>query len=1477
MSLLYSGLTIPPAAALNGAVSDAGQRQISAAGARSAAPVLYGEDRIGGLLLNILPAAANSPTLLVQVLWGHALDSINDVRLNDQALPAGSTVTHYTGGQSTADAALVSAFAAQSITYTDTLAGFGYSVLAIPTRAFEGSLAITARVRGRRLYDVRQDSTQGGSGPQRLATPSTWTWSDNPALALADWLASSTYGCGSPVDWASVAAAANHCDDLVGTPAERRRVIGLGLVTPASVEAVAQTLRAHAGCWLVPSASGVRLLPDQDAAPVATYTHAGGDIAQLEPLTLRDNSSAPTVVEILYTDTTKVPYREAIASASLPGVGTTRPVRLSQVRMPGVQRFSQANREAIERLNKLTLGDLSTVVEVFDIGIRHEIGDIVSISHPVGLVAKPFRIAEPPEMVSHGRWRLPLVEHDPAVYSSVVQTQPSVPDAGFVSPAGPPGAVTGFTSATEQVGIRLRWAPNPESDVVQYQLRLGGTNWATATPLDGTAQTIVGGTTHLWPQPAAGTYTFRIRAQDLDGNLSVNDATTTITVGALAVGSQGPQGPAGTSGTQTATVYLYQWGTGTAPGDPTSSTSWDWATAAHSGTPGGGWSTALPANPGTAGLLLWVAQRALTASAAATTSTVTWAPGSFTKQSITTNGATGPQGVPGVRTGYARAFQWSLAPAPTTTGSATYTWATGAVSALPTGSGTWVAAPTSSPSPGLTLWQAEVALVDSSTVLTSAVNWTTASVRAVGFAGANGAAGAPGSQGVSARVAYSLATGGVGALASTPASVSVAGDNRPGNGQWGSGTVWVVATPAPAAGESVWVTDGLFDPVANTTTWYAPYLASLRVGQLSAISANLGEITAGSIQMTAGRTGIAADGYATFRGLRIEDEAGNVVLQTRASGPTQLPETWIGNLNANKITAGEFGANRIAAGAITARHITVTDSTNLVTNNRGDAGVDGWAPSDGPSFSAQSFSFWPASFASGHAFAQACRDAFYGPWINVRPGDQFFLSWDSLPYGGGGMNFNTGFGVHTQNATGGSDDFVYVAGRAAALTGSLSLNGVYTVPASGVARLRPWIQVNKPFANLSNAFGDAIYFTNVIFRRRSGGELIVDGSISANKLTIGASGPGTNLILNPQFGQDADGWRVVQTNGTAPIQWTRIVYGAAFALQSPSAGGGSFGVGYKAVPVSAGKRYRFRVRAGRVSPSGAGDLFVIFNEANATSAAGKWAGIGDAVDGVNVISRASSQTLVAATLTTSVAWAPNWDGGTVFEGEYIPTAGTSFVTMGVYAWVCAPGQGVYLYEASLAELVGSVIIEDGAITAPKVNAQAITTEALQIGSAGATVRATSTGVGFTISSAGDYLDDSKILATLPSRYASGTRRSTSVALVSGNIQVRTSTNYFGFPIQWYRMRAQIGFTLGGVAFNSVIDDRWFYAYTDYLVIIPFSVVVAIPSNIAFDNVSPTLTLSDCSVYSQNPPGGTATIWNTSAVITATVIGFDWRV
>ena len=203
----------------------------------------------------------------------------------------------------------------------------------------------------------------------------------------------------------------------------------------------------------------MRLIPDAAGSSVATYSHSSGQIASIEPLTLRDMANSPTAVEVLWTDTTVIPWRERSALITLAGAGSTRPWRLSSVKLPGVQRNAQARREATERLNKLTLTDRTTSIEVFDQGIQHDIGDIITVNHPLGLTSAKFRVAAI-EMPSPGRWRLGLTEYDAAVYSDDTAVDPTTVDPPNTAPDTTEEALSNSTVTlrADSSGVVASWA-----------------------------------------------------------------------------------------------------------------------------------------------------------------------------------------------------------------------------------------------------------------------------------------------------------------------------------------------------------------------------------------------------------------------------------------------------------------------------------------------------------------------------------------------------------------------------------------------------------------------------------------------------------------------------------------------------------------------------------------------------------------------------------------------------------------------------------------------------------------------------------------------------------------------------------------------------------------------------------------------------------------------------------------------------------
>jgi hypothetical protein len=298
---------------------------------------------------------------------------------------------------------------------------------------------------------------------------------------------------------------------------------------------------------------------------------------------------------------------------------------------------------------------------------------------------------------------------------------------------------------------------------------------------------------------------------------------------------------AGEKGDKTTTQYLYQWSPLRPQDSPTGTSTFNWTTNTHSlYTGGGGWSIAILPNPGTPLLRLWQAARTITVPGTETASSISWATG-VTISDVSQNGAAGLQ------VAKVRLYRWSISIPEPISGNAIYTWSSGNISFIPT---LWDTKPVNAPSPGMTLYQAEVNVVDSAVNPTTTFNWTTASIGAVGYAGANGG---PGQQGVSSRNAYARIANG-----SVPVGATrvVAGDSLPnGFAGWGApfNTTWSTSDPDPSSTNTLYQSDGLFNPATNQTIWTTPYVSSLKVGSLSAITANMGTITAGLMRSTDGK------------------------------------------------------------------------------------------------------------------------------------------------------------------------------------------------------------------------------------------------------------------------------------------------------------------------------------------------------------------------------------------------------------------------------------------------------------------------------------------------------------------------------------------------------------------------------------------------------------------------------------------------
>ena len=193
--------------------------------------VIYGKVRVGGAVVFIANSNANKDLYLVICFACHEIEGYEAVYLNDEKVwENGSYLSDwasyanfgfYDGTQTTADSVLSNASTFWGSTHI--LNGIAYMRVKLTwdedRKKFpQGVPNVSAVIKGKKLYDPRKDSTIGGTGSHRSGDSSTWEWSQNPALALYDYMTDDFYGLGEShlnMDYDAFGDAADICDEDV--------------------------------------------------------------------------------------------------------------------------------------------------------------------------------------------------------------------------------------------------------------------------------------------------------------------------------------------------------------------------------------------------------------------------------------------------------------------------------------------------------------------------------------------------------------------------------------------------------------------------------------------------------------------------------------------------------------------------------------------------------------------------------------------------------------------------------------------------------------------------------------------------------------------------------------------------------------------------------------------------------------------------------------------------------------------------------------------------------------------------------------------------------------------------------------------------------------------------------------------------------------------------------------------------------------
>ena len=240
--------------------------------------ILYGQDRVGGLIFYRSVTNNNQYLHTLLALTGHECEEIVKVFADDKELtinPSTGMVTapaQYSGklrikkhlGSDTqaADSDLIADDSAWTADHKASGIAYIYIRAEFDQDSFpQGFPVFSALVKGKKLYDPRKDSTSSayesslGVSTHRENDPATWQWSDNSALCVRDYVASS-YGLASTqseIDEASFAAAATICDQDItlaaGGTEKRYTTNGPFLTSETPNEIILELVTAMAGTF----------------------------------------------------------------------------------------------------------------------------------------------------------------------------------------------------------------------------------------------------------------------------------------------------------------------------------------------------------------------------------------------------------------------------------------------------------------------------------------------------------------------------------------------------------------------------------------------------------------------------------------------------------------------------------------------------------------------------------------------------------------------------------------------------------------------------------------------------------------------------------------------------------------------------------------------------------------------------------------------------------------------------------------------------------------------------------------------------------------------------------------------------------------------------------------------------------------------------------------------------------------------------
>ncbi len=372
-----------------------------------------------------------------------------------------------------------------------------------------GRPAFKMLVRGKKLYDPRKDSTVGGSGSHRWATPSTWEWSENAYLCRYNW-ARGIYALdqvGSPQHLligrglsdveappANAFAPANLCDEDVALKAggteKRYRVGGVIRADQEFIEVEEMFAAAMAGEIIQPEGT-IDIAPGVAKASVVTITDA--DLVIGEPVLWseflegpeRVNSVIPSYVEPAQNwQTHAAPVRRSLTDIATDGgpfeetldlalvTSGTQAQRCGEIRRRRVRHERSRTITLGPRFSRLQEGDWITWTSSrFDGGASR----VWQIKKHVLAASRRITLSLVEIAASDYAWTAASDETTPGTAPSAASTAPTALELDDVSAAS--------VDVAGVPGVRVYWDTPVDEGVwsILAEVRLDGTTETTPT------------------------------------------------------------------------------------------------------------------------------------------------------------------------------------------------------------------------------------------------------------------------------------------------------------------------------------------------------------------------------------------------------------------------------------------------------------------------------------------------------------------------------------------------------------------------------------------------------------------------------------------------------------------------------------------------------------------------------------------------------------------------------------------------------------------------------------------------------------------------------------------------------------------------------------------------------------------------------------------------------------------------------------